>query len=85
MASINVSIPESLKDFLQEQVSERGYRSPQQYVEALLRDEQKRQAKAELEAKLLAGLKGPPITANAVYWKRKLARLRRQSSQVKRS
>lgn len=40
---MNVSLPESLKDFVDDQVSRRGYSTSSEYVRELIRKDQDRQ------------------------------------------
>lgn len=54
--SMNVSLPEMLKDYVQERVAEGTYSTPSDYVRALIRDDMKRRAEDRLEALLLEGL-----------------------------
>jgi antitoxin ParD1/3/4 len=56
MTSLNISLPQPLKDFLEERVKERGYSTPSEYVRELLREDQKRRIEERLEALLLEGL-----------------------------
>lgn len=49
---MNISLPESLKSFVDEQVIERGYGTSSEYVRELIRKEQDRQ---QLRGLLLAG------------------------------
>ena len=43
MATMNVSLPDPLKQFVEEQVSERGYGTSSEFVRELIRREQARQ------------------------------------------
>ena len=52
MTTMNISLPDSLKDFVDEQVSSRGYGTSSEYVRALIRKEQDRNGLRNL---LLAG------------------------------
>jgi len=56
MTTLNISLPDTMKDFVERQVNHGGYSSSSEYVRALIRDEQKRLAQAALEAKLLDGM-----------------------------
>lgn len=57
MANLNVSLPQGMKDFVEEQVhKDADYCSVSDYVRALIREDQKRQAEEKLETLLLAGL-----------------------------
>jgi antitoxin ParD1/3/4 len=75
--SLNVSLPKSLKEHVEQQVREGGYSTPSEYVRALLREDRRRKAEQKLEALLLTGLhSGEPIPANSAFWatkRRKLA------------
>ena len=67
-ASMNISLPESMKSFVDEQVRSGGYGSASEYVRGLVRRDQKERAQARLEALLLEGLEsGEPIPLNAEY------------------
>ena len=59
MSTMNISLPENLKDFVDEQVSRRGYGTSSEYVRALIRKDQDRQ---RLRALLLAGAASTPTT-----------------------
>ena len=54
METLNVSLPGSLKKYVQERVSTGGYGNTSEYVRDLIRSEQKQRAKAELEALIMA-------------------------------
>lgn len=54
---MNVSLPDSLKSFVDEQVSQRGYGTSSEYVRELIRKDQDRLQLREL---LLAGAASPP-------------------------
>ena len=68
MTSMNVSLPEDLKKFAEEQ-TEHGYSTPSEYIRELIREDQKRKAQEKLDALLLEGLaSGNPIPADAKFW-----------------
>ena len=52
MGTMNISLPDTLKSFVDEQVSERGYGTSSEYVRELIRRDQQRQ---QLRGLLLAG------------------------------
>lgn len=54
MSTMNISLPDSLKDFVDEQVSQRGYGTSSEYLRELIRKDQDRLKLREL---LLAGAK----------------------------
>jgi antitoxin ParD1/3/4 len=62
MTTVNISLPESMKTFVEEQAAKEGYASVSEYLRAVIRDLQQRKArKAELEAKLLEGVRPPTV------------------------
>lgn len=66
MATMNISLPESLKDFIDEQVSQRGFGTSSEYVRELVRKDQDRLQLREL---LLAGARSNPTEpVNATYF-----------------
>ena len=65
---MNISLPEELKDYVEEQTRS-GYSTPSEFVRELIREDQKRRAKERLDTLLLEGLdSGDPIPANAEFW-----------------
>lgn len=63
---MNISLPDSLKSFVDEQVSERGYGTSSEYVRELIRKDQDRQ---RLRGLLLAGAASAPTApAGAAYF-----------------
>jgi antitoxin ParD1/3/4 len=68
MTSMNISLPEPLKLFVEEQVNKGGYSTASEYLRELIRDAQRRKQHQELEAKLLAGLQSPASEMTADEW-----------------
>lgn len=60
MSTMNISLPDSLKAFVDEQVSQRGYGTSSEYVRELIRRDQERLQLREL---LLAGATSEPTEA----------------------
>ena len=54
--TMNVALPENLKQYVLRQVAEGSYTSVSEYVRELIRSDQKRKAQERLEALLLEGL-----------------------------
>jgi len=76
MSSLNISLPKSMKDFVESAVREGGYSTPSEYVRSLIREERKRKAERELEAFLLAGLdSGEPVEVTPTFWEQKRSEL----------
>src|SRR3954454_21473405 len=68
MTTLNVSVPEEMKAFIEAQIAAGAYGSVSEFVRALIHDAQKRQARQELEAKLLEGLQGATAEMTAAEW-----------------
>ena len=68
MTSMNISLPEPLKLFVEQQVSKGGYSTVSEYLRELIREAQRRTDRQELEAKLLAGLQSPTSEMSADEW-----------------
>lgn len=68
MTSMNISLPEELKEYVETQTRS-GYSTPSEYLRELIREDQKRRAKERLDSLLLEGLNsGDPIPANSRFW-----------------
>lgn len=57
MSTMNISLPDTLKSFVDEQVNQRGYGTSSEYVRELIRKDQDRQ---HLRGLLLAGAASAP-------------------------
>jgi antitoxin ParD1/3/4 len=56
MQTMNISLPEQLKEFVDDQVGSGRYSSVSEYVRDLIRDDEKRKAQEKLEALLVEGI-----------------------------
>ncbi|MBZ8142614.1 type II toxin-antitoxin system ParD family antitoxin [Rubrivivax gelatinosus] len=66
MGTMNISLPDALKTFVDEQVSQRGYGTSSEYVRELIRKDQERQ---QLRGLLLAGAaSAPAAVADEAYF-----------------
>ena len=75
MSTMNVSLPEALKEFVEDQVNARGYSTSSEYVRELIRKDQDRQ---RLRGLLLEGAASPPaVTADADYFDELRGRVRK--------
>ena len=68
MTTLNISLPDQMNDFVDEQVGERGYHSPSDYIQALVQEEQKRKAEEKLEEWLREGLSSPASELTGNDW-----------------
>ena len=62
MATMNISLPNPMKEFVEAEVTQGGYSTASEYFRDLLREAQKRKAQEKLEALLLEGLDSGPST-----------------------
>jgi antitoxin ParD1/3/4 len=77
MTSINVSLPDSLRTFVEERSGKGGYGSLSEYIRELIRRDKKDAAKEKLDSLLLQGIhSGHPIETSAEHWKAKRAKLK---------
>jgi antitoxin ParD1/3/4 len=70
MTTVTISLPESLKEFIDAEVQTKGYGNVSEYVRGLLRAAQAKDADARLEALLLEGLSsGKDIAVTQDFWR----------------
>jgi antitoxin ParD1/3/4 len=62
MTSMNISLPESMKQFIDEEVSNGGYGTTSEYFRELVREAKKRKEEEQLEKLLLQALESGPAT-----------------------
>jgi antitoxin ParD1/3/4 len=56
MQTMNISLPDPLKEFVDHQIAEGRYSSVSEYMRELIRDDERRKAERRLETLLLEGL-----------------------------
>ena len=59
---MNISLPDQLKEFVDNQVGSGRYSSVSEYVRDLIRDDEKRKAQDRLEALLMEGIQSGEAT-----------------------
>ena len=75
MSTMNISLPDSLKSFVDEQVSSRGFGTSSEYLRTLIRRDQDR---TQLRGLLLDGASSAPTTeADGAYFNGLRERVRR--------
>jgi antitoxin ParD1/3/4 len=60
MTSLNISLPEALKNYVEGQVASGDWGTPSEYIRELIRQDKERRL-ATLEQELLAAARGPKI------------------------
>jgi antitoxin ParD1/3/4 len=77
MSTMNISLPDSLKEFVDEQVVQRGYGTSSEYVRELIRKDADR---LHLRGLLLeGGASAPSAPVNAAYFEGLKKRVRRHA------
>ena len=70
MTTVTISLPESLKAFIDHQVATKGYGNVSEYFRSLLREAQKEEEDGRLEVLLLEGLaSGDDVPVTPEFWK----------------
>ena len=69
MQSMNISLPDPLKSFVDRQVETGRYSSVSEYVRELIGADERRKAEEALEAKLLEGLRSAEREFSPEDWK----------------
>lgn len=78
MTTMNVSLPETLKQYVDQKVAAEGFSSASEYVRDLIRQDQVRHAERHLAALLAEGVaSGPSVPVNDSFWAERRARLAR--------
>jgi antitoxin ParD1/3/4 len=69
MTTLNISLPDSMRAFIEQKVADGNFSTASEYIRQLVRDDQKRAAQEQLENLLMEGLKsGPGIEMTADHW-----------------
>lgn len=87
MTTLTISLPESLRDFVNHQVRNGGYGNVSEYFRGLLREAQAREADEGLERLLLESLGDPGsgIEVTPQYWKKLKKRIQQRIGVKKRA
>jgi antitoxin ParD1/3/4 len=76
MNTLNLTMSDSLKEFVEAQAAAEGHSSAGEYVLAVLREAQKRKAWERVEELVLEGLNsGPAIVPDEAFWEAKRRRI----------
>lgn len=78
MSTMNISLPDSLKQYVDQQVEAAGYGSSSEYVRDLIRQDLVRQAERRLAQLLAEGVaSGPAEVVTPEFWSARRAKLPR--------
>jgi antitoxin ParD1/3/4 len=79
MTTVTISLPESLKTFVEKQIATKGYGNVSEYFRTLLREAQAKEEDAKLETLLIEGLtSGEDISISREFW----SELRAEAAQL---
>jgi len=82
MQTMNISLPDPMKQFVEEQVVAGAYSSVSEYIRELVRAEQKRHAKEQLEQVLLEALNsGEAVEATEAMFDEVRQRIRSRAAE----
>ena len=65
--TMNISLPHTMREYVEAQVAEGGYSSASEYFRALVREDQKRRSQERLEALLLVADKEKTLLLHEVF------------------
>ena len=68
MTTLNISLPEQLREFVEGQVAKGSFSTLSEYIRQLIREAQKNEAQRQLEARLLEGLEADSAELSAEDW-----------------
>ena len=81
--TMNISLPEALRDHVHQRIAEGGFANVSDFVRALIREDRERQAKAKLELMLIEGVRsGEPEDATGAYWDALKDEIRKSASKT---
>jgi antitoxin ParD1/3/4 len=66
--TMNISLPDTMKSFVENTIVTEGYGTASEYVRELIRADQKRKEQEKLEQVLLKALEGEPAELNEEVW-----------------
>ena len=68
-SSMNISLPEQMREWVEERVMSEGYGTASEYIRALIREEQRRDAKEQLDRKLIEAIdSGEAVEMTSKDW-----------------
>lgn len=72
MTTLEITLSQPLREFIDAKVSEGAYATPSAFIESLVLQARKQATRAEFEALVLEGLEsGPSIEVTPAYWQQK--------------
>jgi antitoxin ParD1/3/4 len=76
VTTLNISLPEPLREYLDGKVVERGFSAASEYIQQLIEEDQQRSVRQRIDALLIEGLEsGAPIEMTDDWRRRREAEL----------
>jgi antitoxin ParD1/3/4 len=86
MDTMNIALPEGMKQFVQEQVAKGGYSSVSEYIRELIRTDEREKSRAALESEILKGLRsGDSTPMTDQDWREIRAEVRKRHARRKKA
>ena len=86
MPTMNISLPENLKEFVESRVQSGDYSSVSEFMRTLVRREQKDRDREQLELRILEGLgSGDAVEVTPAMWNELRQRLSKRDNKLKRA
>ena len=84
MSTITISIPDTMKQYVEEQVQSNGYGNVSEYFRSLIREAQRKQEDRRLEMLLLQGLESEAVPVTPEFWEELKAEASARLEEAKR-
>ena len=83
MTTMKISLPESMKAFVEEQAIREGYATVSEYLRAVIRELQERKTqKTALDAQLLEGVRSPTVRMTKKRWEELEQKIKKRSPEL---
>lgn len=68
MATMNISLPDAMRSFVEEELAEGGYQTASEYFRALVRERQQQKNQYKFERLIAEGLASEPVVTTPEFW-----------------
>jgi antitoxin ParD1/3/4 len=68
MATMNISLPDTMRSFVEEELTEGGYQTASEYFRDLVRERQQYKAQQKFEALIAEGLASEAVVTTPEFW-----------------
>ena len=81
METMNISLPPALKEYVDDQVNTGNFSTVSEYIRQLIREDQKRTEREDIDRKLIEAIDGGTTPLTAEDWQQVREEVRRRASQ----